>query len=194
MAGYFSSAECFLKLKRNIMAFTRNFNCTQPSGSNSIIIVEDTSTGSDILITSRRVYLRTKDNTFLVPSGTSTQYIAWAISLTKISITVLDKDYALDVIVQWLGASNNILYDKTILNGFTSYNESFDLGLSSLLASNAKLFEDNNFFLNKSKLRDALDSGDKAVSRGGDISKAQACYDVGTDLRVSSQYNFNENS
>ena len=175
------------------MAIVPNFTCTQPLGESSVITIEDTSTGSDAGILGRRVYLRTAEGTFLVPEGTSTEYIEWDYADSTIDIDVLDKDYALDVIVQWVGVSASILYDKTILNGFTSYNEEFDLSLSSLLASNAKLFEDNNYFLHKSKLRDAIDSGDKAVSRGGDIAKAQACYDIGTQLRLKSQYYFNAN-
>lgn len=176
------------------MSFTPNFECFQPLGDNSVITIQDTSTGSDGSIAARRVYLRTTAGTFLVPQGTSTQYTAWALVNTSIDIDCLDKDYALDVVVQWVDSGGGVLYDKTVLNGFTSYNEDFDLGLSSLLAANYKLFSDNNYFLHKSQLRDAIDSGDKAISRGGDIAKAQACYDVGTAIRTNSQYNFNANS
>lgn len=176
------------------MPLSPNFEVTQPIGEPSVVRVTDTSTGSDVAITQRRVYLRKWDGTFLVPSGTSTDYIQWPLASVNIDIDALDKDYGLDVVVQWLNVSNVVLYDKTESSGQTSYNEEFDYDLTRLLAANPLLINDNNFQENKSNLRTFIDSGDQAIERYSDIYAAQLCYDRATELRINSQYSFNASS
>lgn len=176
------------------MALTLNFSTSQPVGEPSVVTVEDESTGSDAAITQRRVYLRQANGEFLVPSGTTTDYIEWDYSQSTIDIDALDKDYALDVVVEWLNVSNVVLYDKTLPRGFTSYNEDFDYGLTQQLSGNPMLINDNRFFTEKSDLRTAIDSGDQALDRASDVYGAQRCYDTATNLRLKSQYYFNINA
>ena len=84
------------------MSFLPSFTVSQPVGENNIVTVTDTSTGTDSAINARRVYLRKSDGTFLVPEGTATDYVDWAWADTSIDIDVLDKDYALEITVEWL--------------------------------------------------------------------------------------------
>lgn len=176
------------------MAFSPAFTATQVKGYPSQIVITDTSSGSDSNITSRRVYLKTKDNTFLVPSGTSTQYIVWSYANASITIDCLDKDYALYVTVEWLDVSNNILYDVISLLGFTLYNETFDYTTSQLMVANPNLINDNDYITNKGFLRTYIDAGNQALTFASDQYTAQICYDLGTTLRVNSQYYFNSNA
>jgi hypothetical protein len=86
------------------MAFNPSFTVKQLYATPNILRVTDTSTGSDANITGRRVFLRKDDGTYLVPSGTTTDYIDFPLSLgSYIDIDVLDKDYAFEYKVQWLG-------------------------------------------------------------------------------------------
>jgi len=87
-----------------------------------------------------------------------------------------------------------ILYTSTNVFGFTTYNEDFDFGLTSVLASNPLLINDNSFRVNKSNVRLFIDSGDQAVTRSSDITSAQICYDEATKIRSKSVYYFNESS
>ena len=176
------------------MALTPNFTAAQTWGEENIITLTDSSTGSDGAITQRRVYFRQSDGTFLVPEGTTTEYVAWALADTSEDFDILTEDVALQVTVQWLNVSNVVLYDKIYVFGFTLYNETFDYGLTQALAGNSLLFNDNSFWKNKSDLRTFIDSGDQAISLASDLYNAQLCYDQATALRVKSQYNFNENS
>jgi len=176
------------------VALIPNFSTNQTLGNPSAITITDTSTGSDGTITQRRVYLRQANGSFLVPTGTSTDYIEWDYADSSIDIDALIVDVALDVIVQWLNISNTVLYDKTSLVGFTLYNETFDYQLTQLLAANPLLVNDNNFFEHKSDLRTFIDSGNQAIELADDILAAQLCYTAATDLRLSSQYLFNANS
>jgi len=176
------------------MPLVASFSATQPVGEPSVILLTDTSTGSDVLVTQRRVYLRQADGTFLVPSGTSTDYIEWAYANSTIEIDVLDKDYALQVIVEWLNVANAVLYDDSSLELFSSYGEDFDYGTTQQLTGNPTLFNDNRFFTEKSDLRTFLDSAERAILRASDQYGAQECLDGATELRVNSRYYFNINA
>lgn len=83
------------------MAFSPAATVSQNIGSNSILIFTDISSGANAFITERRIYLRKSDGTFLVPEGTSTDYIVWPLATNPFSVDVLDKDYALQWIIEW---------------------------------------------------------------------------------------------
>lgn len=176
------------------MPLTPNFTVTQTPGNPSVVSIADDSTGSDVAISSRRVYLAKYDNSFLVPSGTGTEYIEWVLADTSIDIDALDKDYAIVITVQWMDVSDNTLYAKSSLYGLTCYGEDFDYSMTQMLSVNPNNVNDSNFFVNKLLLRNYLDSGDNAISRASDQYSAQLCYDKATDLRVGSPYFFNSNA
>lgn len=176
------------------MAIAPNFTAQQVVGFPSQIVLNDTSTGSDVTITARRVYLIKKDGTYLTPSGSTTDYIAWAIADASVTIDALLKDYSLVVLVQWLDINNAVVVDKSLLFGFTLYNETFDYYTTQMLTANNFLITDNDFWPNKSKLRTDIDAGNQAISLASDQGNAQLCYDEATKLRVGSKYYFNANS
>ncbi len=176
------------------MAFTPLFTATQTLGNPSYVTLTDVSTGTDAAITARRAYFAKYDGTFIVPSGVSTEYIGWALADTSLALDMLDKDYSLLITVQWLDVGGNILYDYQLLAGMTRYNEDFDYSTTKVLAANPSLFNDNNFWWNKSLLRTFIDAGNNAITDISDQYSAQVCYDEATNLRVSSQYFFNQNA
>ncbi len=87
-----------------------------------------------------------------------------------------------------------VLYTSTQLVAFTSFNEEFDYTLTTMLAANPLLVNDNSFMSSKSKFRVLIDSGDQAVVQSSDIESAQLCYDEATKIRTGSEYYFNESS
>lgn len=176
------------------MAFVGLFTVTQPLGTPSDVTLTDTHTGADAAVIARRVYISTWDGTYLVEDSTTGDYEAWALADTSITLDVLDKDYGVRIVVQWMGVSGQILYDKVGYYGLTEFNEEFDYGLTQNVASNALLMNDNNFWNNKTKLRTLIESGNNAITNVSDIYAAQQCYDMATKLRTNSQYYFNINS
>lgn len=184
----------FLIFKYTTLPLTPLFSVSQTVGAATIVTITDDSTGSDVAITQRRVYLQKADGTFLVPDGTTTEYISWAYADDSVDIDALDKDYALEITVQWLNVSNAILYATDGYFGLTSHNEDFDYDLTTMLAANPLLINDNSFRKNKSDLRLFIDSGDNAITRSSDITAAQLCYDQGTAVRIGSEYYFNEST
>ncbi len=175
------------------MPFVQNFETSQTVGVPEGINLEDTSTGIDADIFERKVYFQISDGSYLVEDGTTTDYEIWPYADTTITFDVLDEDEAINIRVDWVNSIGTVLYTKTILTGFTLFNETFDYGLTQQLAGNPILINDNNFFFSKMSLRVYIDSGNNALSLGSDITSAQICYSKATALRLSSPYSFNSN-
>ncbi len=166
------------------MPLTPNFSYSQPLGDPSVVELEDTSTGSDGLVTERRVYLTKADGSYLTPEDNDEDYIVWAIADDTIEIDALDKDYALNVVVLWVNSGGTALYTKNYIIGFTQWNEEFDYSLTQLQSGNSVLTHDGNFFNLKSQLRTEIDSGNQAVVLAEDLYGAQNCYDAATQIRL----------
>jgi hypothetical protein len=164
------------------MALTPLFTSSQTVGLPNIITITDTSTGSDVLVTQRRVYLIKQDGTYLVPVGTTTSYIVWDYADVSIDIDALDKDYCLNVKVDWLNVSNAVLYTKTSLTLFSLYNKTFYYSLTQFQAANFAVTQDTNYYNNKAKLWTFIISAENAVSIGGDIGNSQLAIDSATHL------------
>lgn len=174
------------------MPLTPSFSVSQSVGQPSVIEITDTSTGSDLAVTSRRVYLEDYEGNNVVPSGVTTLYIPWPLSSPTISIDCLTEDAALQVTVQWLNVSNTVLYISSSLEGFTLYNESFYYSLTqaqAMVSNPSYIAQDTNYYNNKMKLRLFIDSGNQAISLGNDITSAQICYDSATYI-VNNQQNY----
>src|SRR6185369_9263369 len=160
------------------MPFVPGFTAIQTVGLPEIITLTDTSTGSDSAISERRIYFTTGYNTFLTLSGSSTSYVLWPLPLaTPISVSVLDKDYALNIVVQYLDSGGNVLYTTQNIEGFTLYNEQFLYDLTQDQTSEYQIIQDETYYTNKEIMRVEIDSGNNAIELASDIAGAQSCYD-----------------
>lgn len=172
------------------MPLTPSFTASQNSGTPNIITLTDTSTGSDVTITKRRVFLLQSNGQYLVPTGTSTNYIDWNLADVSISLDVLTQDTALSVTVQWLTASNVVVTNKTTSFAFTAYNETFYYGLTEDQVANSSLAYSNDWYQNKMILRVELDSATQAISFASDIFSAQSALDRATYISTNSNFFF----
>ena len=172
------------------MSFVANFQAEQFSGTPSSFTLTDTSTGSDPSITYRRVYLLQANGSFLVPQGTTTDYIVWDYADASIILDVLAQDTALSITVQWMNALNGVVTYKTTSFAFTAYNETFYYGLSQSLVGNANLSASTQWFEWMMDLRVQLDSCSQAISYASDIYTAQAALNRATYISTNSSYFF----
>ena len=172
------------------MPLSPNFTASQNSGTPNLIFLTDTSTGSDGTITKRRIYLLQSDGTYLVPTGTVTNYIEWALVDVTTSLNVLIQDTALSITVQWLTASNVVVANKTTSFAFTAYNETFYYGLTESQVANANLTASTNWYQTKMILRVELDSAYQAISFASDIFSAQAALNRATFISTNQSYFF----
>jgi hypothetical protein len=172
------------------MALTPNFTASQNSGLPSTVVLTDTSTGSDVTITQRRVYIIQANGTNLVPAGTTTDYIQWSIANSTISLDVLAQDSALSILVQWLNVSNVVVQSKTTSFAFTAYSETFYYGLTQSQVANSNLTASTNWYQNKMMLRVEIDSASQAIIFASDIFTAQAALNRATYITSNSNYFF----
>jgi hypothetical protein len=167
----------------------QNFSASQSLGELSTLTLTDTSTGLGSY-TSRLIYIQKQDGTYLVPSGTITDFIEWAAaSSTKDIEDLLDRDYALLVTIKWLNGST-IAYTKVLLYCFTGYTREFLLDLSRAQAANPALLNSKNYFSNKLKLRCLVEDADELVELADDQTGAQLCLNQAKELTDNQVYFF----
>ena len=116
------------------------------------------------------------DGTFLVPTGTTTNYITWSYSFLFKDIDVLDRDYAVDIVVEWL-AGTTVIYTVSTLYAFTLNSELFYYNLTQYIASNQIQIRNTPYYDNKMLYRVCIDEANNAVDFGADISSAQNALD-----------------
>lgn len=170
------------------MPLTPNFTASQSLGSNGLITLTDTSAGSDGTLTDRRVYILTANGTYLVQTGTTTDYELWALPLgTNITLDVLTQATAASIRVDYM-TNSVVTYTKTILWDFNLqlYLEGYNLTRRAI--SSPSIVQDQNYYDNKMKLIVDIDDSENAVELGGDIYNAQAALDRGTYLVQKAQY------
>ena len=157
------------------MALTVDFSVSQSYDSPSIITLTDTSTGSDGTITNRRIYLQKADGTYLVPTGTTTDYILWSYAVSFKEVDALDKDYGLYITVQWLNGSNTVVYTKAYYFDFPLYSKQFLYNLTLLQAGSPQLLNNPNFLRSKMELFTHVQSASNATELGDNINATQFC-------------------
>ncbi len=161
------------------MSYVQNFTIT--AQTKAIVLATDTSVGVDINIASRAIFFQKYNGTYLVPTGTTTDFVAWPLSdgSTK-TIDLLDKDYSLNVTVQWLDSFSAVLYEKTILYCFPNYAKAFLYTLTQYAASTANplsILNNKNYITSKSAFYTEIVSAENAVGFGGDITSSQSALD-----------------
>jgi len=170
------------------MPFVPNFSTTQDAGDLSVGTLTDTSTGySGSGITGRIVRFVKYDGSYLVPSGYTTNYIAWPyVSGTgdTLDFDMLDTDYCLDITVTYY-AGSTVSTTKTILSLFTGYGDLCLRQLTQATAANKITITSQNFWVNKNKLRVLLDDAAQAVGLLNDQTIAQFCLDESNSLRAN---------
>lgn len=161
---------------------TPNFQVSQNFTTPNILSLLDNSSGSDVNIAARRVYLQKSDGTYLVPEGTTTPYIVWSIATSFIDLNVLNKDYALNIRVDWVDANGAMLYTKNGTYIFAFNAEFFMYTLGEKIATTPAITNSYAFMDNAQKLDLFLVCAKKAIEFGGNIQAAQANLDQAKNL------------
>ena len=162
------------------MPITPAFTASQTGLSPSVVTLTDTSTGSDVNITQRRVYFETATGSFLVPSGTSTSYAAWSYADSSASFDILPTDYALAVLVQWLDVNDEVLYSLTQLYCFPQNNKNFFYYLFQQQALSPWVIQDTPYYWNLGTYWSNIIGAIQAVEIGADIANSQNCLNRAT--------------
>lgn len=169
------------------MAFNGAFTISQGVDPQSFTIT-DSSIGSDVNLTDRKVYLNKIDGTTLIPSGTTTTFIDWPIANGPLVLTgILTKDFSLSIEVDWVSSSplpSPSTYTSTQLITFTGNTNTFIYSLIQQLAAKDNLSNDTNFYDNLSKIQTEVDGAVMATTYG-DQAGSQSCLDRAYYLQIN---------
>lgn len=167
-------------------AFTAAQNPLYPNE----VIVTDTSSGSDSDITQRRVYVQDYAGNYLVPSGTTTDYVEWPLADSSITLDILTEDTAVSILVEWLDVSDVVVEELEETFCLAMYNQQFLYELVQLLGLTPSIPQDTNYSSNLANLWTAVRSAILAIEIGNDISASQASLNRATNLRINQSLYF----
>ena len=152
---------------------TPAFTVAQSALSPSNVLISDTTVGPDPTITQRRVYVQTATGSYLVPTGTTTDYIVWSYSLPSITLDILTTDQAVAITVQWLDVSNTVVDTLTQEDCLAEYNKQFLVYLGQLQAVTPGILQDSNYATNLTVYYAYIVYAIKMVEIGADIASSQ---------------------
>lgn len=168
------------------MAFNPLISVTQSSETPSNITVIDVSTGTaDPAVTQRRLFIQTAQGTYLVPTGTSTDYISWALVNEFITVNVLTEDTCVNIIVQWLNVSNVVLYEYENQYALAEYNKQFLVYLVSAQGLTPGVVQDSSYSGSMATFWVNIIAGINQVTFGDDIAGGQASFNRATEMRLN---------
>lgn len=151
---------------------------------NEITIVDDSS-GSDVLISSRRVFIQTAAGTYLVESGTVTDYEVWSYATDTITLDVLTQDECVNILVQWLSAANAVLYTYENQYALAEYNKQFLVYLVQAQGLTPGIVQDSNYSGNVGIFWTNIIAGINQVEFGAEIAGGQNCFNRATYMRLN---------
>jgi hypothetical protein len=172
------------------MPFSQNFTVAQTSANPAFVIITDTSTGSDGAIDSRRIYITDCFGNYIVPSGTTTNYIDWPLVDNPISLNILTQDTAANIKVEWLDNTQQILYELNNNYCFSEFNKQFLYYLIQLQSQTYNIIQDNNYWGNVGIFWTNIIGAINSVEIGDDIFASQACLNRATNMAQNQAYFF----
>lgn len=156
------------------MPLTPNFSVSQTLGLPNIITFTDTSTGGDVAITERRIYLLKADGTYI---KSTRNYWLWGIGDDTMDIDAINRDYGLSITVQWCDVAGDPLYEKTYAVDFIAYVSNFLNELTQQETALPSIQFTVDYFQQKGHLQTLVDDANQAIALGADYKKAQVFLD-----------------
>lgn len=172
------------------MPLTPNFSSSESLSSNNLITFTDTSTGTDVGLTSRRISILLANGNYLTTAGESATiaYETWAIGDTSVELNLLTKSTTSVVTVDWLTGSA-VTYTKTILMEWDLFDYCFLFGLLSAQTSYPARTSNSDYWQNSFKMITNLFQSEQATELMEDIYSSQASLDRNFYM-ISNQNNF----
>lgn len=174
------------------MAITASVAVSQSALSPNLVTLTDESTGTDATITKRRVFITNSAGTYLVESGTTTDYEAWDDFPTDTSITldILTEDTAVHLLVQYLTSANVVVTTFEDDYALSEYNKQFFYELWQQQSLSPGVVQDTSYYTNMSNLWAAITGGIQCVEIASDLSASQNAMNVATNYRVNESLYF----
>lgn len=167
------------------MPISPSFTASQSPSSPNIVLLVDTSTGSDGSIVSRRVYVQDSAGNYLVPASTTTDYTVWPYADSGISLNILTEDTAVSIRVDWLNVSNAVLYTLTQQFCLDMYSKLFFYTLVQMQGVTPSIPQDTNYNSNMALFWATVEGAENAIVLAEDLSASQNCLNRCTFMRIN---------
>lgn len=156
------------------MALVPNFTTAESISSPDEITFEDTSTGSDGGLTSRRIYIQLDNNNWLTTAGESTTeaYETWAIGDTTTTLSLLNSSTSATVTIKWMTGST-VTYSKVKYQIWDLYDYLFGLELIQAQEATPGIIQDANYYSNFFQFITNIWMAENAISYGDDVYSSQ---------------------
>lgn len=157
---------------------TPSFTTAQDLSNPNLITFTDSSTGVDATITTRYIFVQLADGTYLVPAGTTTNYIVWDYANANKVVDLLSKSQAVTVTVNWYANVNNAPVYTIVQNtewGLFDYLYLFEMLQTQ--TSNPSIINSSDFYDNTLKMIVNLFQAENSITKMSDVYSSQAAFD-----------------
>lgn len=157
------------------MAFSPSFTVSASAASPSTVVFTDDSSGSDVLILARRIYVTDYAGNPIVQSVNSNAYLDWPLATNPISFDLLTQNTAVNVLVQWLGAADAVLYEDDNDFCLREYAIQFFIYLIQNQALTPGIVQDANYFSNLALFYVNMQGAETMIVDAADLAASQNC-------------------
>lgn len=165
------------------MPLTPNFETSESLSILENVTFLDTSTGSDLGLTSRRISLLLANGNYLTTAGESTTiaYEDWPIADLSITLALLSSSTTARVTVDWLTGSA-VTYTKTLLQEWDLYDYVFAFQQQSNQTASPRIISASNYYSNFFAFITNIWNSENAVEIGDDLYSSQEALDVNQNM------------
>lgn len=171
------------------MPISPAFSVTQSAITPASVTINDDSTGSYGTITQRRIYIQDAYGSYLTGNDV-VNYDAWALADLSYTYSALQHDAAVNIKVEWLDVSNNII--NTLNNNYAlpEFGKQFFYYLVQLQGLTPGVYQDLSYKGNLATFWALISGGINAIVYGNDLAAAQNCFNIETEMRLKQSYFF----
>jgi len=170
------------------MPLTVSIEVSQSAIAPSNITITDTSTGSDVAVTERRVILQNAIGEYLTGNGSTINYDVWPYASSSITLDVITEtigDVALNVIVNWVSIDGTVLYTDNNNYPFPQWGKQFFVYLVQQQGLTPGVYQDLTYSGNLAVFWANLQAGINQVEIGNDPAGAQNCFNRTNQMRLN---------
>lgn len=157
------------------MALVAAFTATESLANPDEITFNDTSTGTDNTITTRRIYFRLANGNWADEDGnesTTETYIEWDYADSSTTLSLISQSTAADITVKWM-AGSTVVYTVQEEYCFNLYDYLFALELLQTQTSSPSVIQDTSYSNNFFDFILNIFNEENAITYGGDIYSSQ---------------------
>lgn len=174
------------------MPLVPNFSTSESLSILANVTFLDSSTGSDVGLTERRIYVKLPNGNWLLSGGvqsTTEAYTTWPIANSSIVVSLLTQSTSANVRIDWLTGAT-ITYTKTVAQEWDLYDYVFGFGLLQNQTASPSIIQDQNYYSNFFAFITNIWNSENAIFAASDIYSSQSSLNVNQNMINNAQLYF----